>query len=53
MLGLNTATIIARIFVLVVAFSFHEFAHAWTAVYFGDETPRAMGRLTLNPLKHL
>ena len=27
---------------------FHEFAHAWTAVYYGDETPRR--HLTLNPL---
>jgi Zn-dependent protease len=26
----------------------HEFAHAWTAVYYGDETPR--NHLTLNPL---
>jgi Zn-dependent protease len=55
MLGqnLDAATLIARIFVLVVAFTVHEFAHAWTAVYFGDETPREQGRLTLNPLKHL
>lgn len=46
-------TLIARIFVLVTAFSVHEFAHAWTAVTFGDETPRINGRLTLNPLSHL
>jgi Zn-dependent protease len=30
----------------------HEFAHAWTADRFGDNTPRANGRLTLNPLAH-
>ncbi|MFQ5615193.1 MAG: site-2 protease family protein [Anaerolineales bacterium] len=53
MLDLNMPTLIARIFVLVVAFTVHEFAHAWTAVYFGDETPRTQGRLTLNPLVHL
>ncbi len=38
---------------LFVSFAIHEFAHAASAVYFGDETPRAEGRLTLNPLKHL
>jgi Zn-dependent protease len=31
----------------------HEFAHAWTAVRLGDETPRRQGRLTLNPLAHV
>jgi Zn-dependent protease len=31
----------------------HEFAHAFTADYFGDDTPRSQGRLTLNPLAHL
>ncbi|MBE0411800.1 MAG: site-2 protease family protein, partial [Anaerolineales bacterium] len=30
-----------------------EFAHAWTADRFGDNTPRANGRLTLNPVSHL
>ena len=53
MLGTSSATLIARLIVLVVAFTVHEFAHAWTAVLFGDETPRQQGRLTLNPLKHL
>jgi Zn-dependent protease len=31
----------------------HEFAHARTAVTFGDPTPRMMGRLTLNPKAHV
>ena len=31
----------------------HEFAHGLAADYFGDYTPRKMGRLTLNPLAHL
>lgn len=38
---------------LIVGFTVHEFAHAWTAVWLGDPTPRWQGRLTLNPLKHL
>jgi Zn-dependent protease len=53
MLDLDFSTLISRIVVLLTAFSFHEFAHAWTADYFGDDTPRYNGRLTLNPLAHL
>jgi Zn-dependent protease len=53
MLNLNPATLISRIIVLLTAFSVHEFAHAWTANYFGDSTPKINGRLTLNPLAHL
>ena len=51
--GLDLPTIIARVIVLLTAFSVHEFAHAWTANYFGDDTPGRYGRLTLNPLAHL
>ena len=38
---------------VVIAISFHEYAHAWAADRFGDTTPRAQGRLTLNPTAHL
>lgn len=38
---------------IVVALSLHEFAHAATADALGDPTPRALGRVTLNPLSHL
>jgi Zn-dependent protease len=37
----------------MIAFTIHEFAHAYTAVKFGDPTPREMGRVTLNPQRHL
>ena len=53
MLGLDLPTLISRIFIILIAFTVHEFAHAWTANYFGDDTPRLNGRLTLNPLAHL
>ncbi len=46
-------TLISRLITLVIAFSVHEFSHAWTANAFGDSTPKDAGRLTLNPLKHL
>jgi Zn-dependent protease len=36
-----------------LALTLHEFGHAWTAVHFGDPTPKEAGRLTLDPLKHL
>ena len=39
--------------VLLIALPIHEFAHAWAANSFGDDTPRLYGRLTLNPLAHL
>jgi Zn-dependent protease len=52
-LGLDIGTFIALLIALVIALSMHEFAHAWTANYLGDDTPRAYGRLTLNPLAHL
>jgi len=53
MLGLSIPTILSRILTLVIAFTFHEFAHAFVADRFGDTTPRSNGRLTLNPLAHL
>jgi len=41
--------------VCVVLFSvvLHEYAHGRVAYHFGDPTAKAMGRLTLNPLKHI
>lgn len=47
------AIIFSRIITLLIAFTVHEFAHAWTANHFGDDTPRMNGRLTLNPFAHL
>lgn len=38
---------------LILAITIHEFAHALVADRLGDPTPRAAGRLTLNPLAHL
>lgn len=38
---------------ILIATTFHEFAHAFVADKLGDSTPRNQGRLTLNPLKHI
>jgi Zn-dependent protease len=53
MLGIPLDQLIARLIALAICFTVHEFAHAWTADFFGDDTPRQYGRLTLNPLAHL
>lgn len=37
----------------ILALSAHEFAHAWVANQCGDNTAKMLGRLTLNPFKHL
>jgi Zn-dependent protease len=39
--------------VLVFSLSIHEAAHAWTASRLGDPTARMLGRVTLNPVKHI
>jgi Zn-dependent protease len=38
---------------LVVGISFHEASHAFVADRLGDHTAKALGRLTLNPMRHL
>ncbi len=38
---------------VIVAITFHEFAHAFVADKLGDDTPRRQGRLNLNPLSHI
>lgn len=38
--------------VLLFAISAHEAAHAWMSNYFGDDTARLLGRITLNPVAH-
>ena len=50
---LNVVVIFFEIVVLILAFSVHECAHAWAANRLGDPTARMLGRVTLNPIKHL
>jgi Zn-dependent protease len=42
-------------FIIAILFSLtiHEFAHAFVADRLGDDTPRRMGRLSINPIAHL
>ena len=39
--------------IILISLSFHEYCHARMADFLGDPTPRRMGRLSLNPLRHL
>jgi Zn-dependent protease len=39
--------------VLLFCLSFHESAHAWTALRQGDPTAQSLGRISLNPLVHI
>src|ERR1700750_1192497 len=38
---------------LLLAITLHEAAHAFVARYLGDNTASALGRVTLNPIKHI
>lgn len=49
----NPVELLFTILTLLIAITIHEFAHALAADRLGDPTPRAQGRLTLNPLAHL
>lgn len=52
----STDTLIQFLFVVpcvLIALTFHEFAHGYMAYKLGDPTAKNLGRLTLNPLKHL
>src|SRR5690349_11992326 len=38
---------------IIFAITLHEVAHGWVASWFGDQTAKLSGRLTLNPIKHI
>jgi Zn-dependent protease len=45
--------ILFELIAFLFAISVHESAHAWTANRCGDPTARMLGRITLNPIKHI
>ena len=53
----NPSALIAYLAAFCVAFvtgiAFHEFSHAWTANELGDDTAKRLGRVSLNPIRHL
>lgn len=56
LVGMNTSSLYGLLLTLpgvIIAITFHEFAHAYAAYKLGDDTPKMQGRLNLNPLSHL
>jgi len=50
---MNWIDVLLSLPAVFLAISFHEFAHALTAYWLGDPTPKNQGRLTLYPLAHV
>lgn len=50
---LHYVDILFQVIAFLFAISVHESAHAWTANLRGDPTARMLGRVTLNPIKHI
>jgi Zn-dependent protease len=50
---LQHVDILFQLIVFLFAISIHESAHAWMASRRGDPTARMLGRVTLNPIKHI
>lgn len=57
MMGLPELTLIQKVAVwalpVLLAVTLHEYAHGWAANKLGDSSAKMLGRLTLNPLKHI
>jgi len=45
--------VVFQLIAFLFAISVHESAHAWMANLRGDPTARMLGRITLNPIKHI
>jgi Zn-dependent protease len=52
-MNLSHVEIVFQIIAFLFAISVHESAHAWMANRRGDPTARMLGRITLNPIKHI
>lgn len=52
-MGFDLRAFLLMMAALVVCITVHEFAHAYAAYRAGDDTPRAQGRISLNPIDHL
>jgi Zn-dependent protease len=51
--GLSLYSLLLSFPVIIISLTFHEFSHAYVSYRLGDPTAKNLGRLTLNPLKHL
>ncbi len=53
MLNLSFAELLRIVPAILVGLTVHELAHSYVALLLGDDTPKRLGRLTLNPIKHI
>ena len=51
--GIDLKTFLLSLPIILIALVVHEVSHGYIAMKLGDPTARNLGRLTLNPLKHL
>jgi Zn-dependent protease len=49
----DPAALVGILVALLVGLTFHEFSHAFVADQLGDHRPRALGRVSLNPVRHI
>ena len=49
----DPAALAGIVIALLVGLTFHEFSHAYVADQLGDHRPRALGRVSLNPIRHI
>ena len=49
----DPAALLGIAIALLVGLTFHEFSHAFVADQLGDHRPRALGRVSLNPVNHI
>jgi Zn-dependent protease len=53
-MSMDTIVLIALMAIpIIIAITFHEAAHGYVANFFGDDTAKRAGRVTLNPIKHI
>jgi Zn-dependent protease len=51
--SLDIGQLVIVFFVLLFSLTVHESAHAWSAGHFGDMTAKRLGRISLNPVRHI
>jgi Zn-dependent proteases len=50
---ISIVSILLLVVIIVISMTLHEISHAYVAFWLGDYTPKAQGRLSFNPIKHL
>ncbi|MDY7109568.1 MAG: site-2 protease family protein [Planctomycetota bacterium] len=49
----RTVELVSWVFWVILSITLHELAHGWAALWQGDDTPRRLGRMTMNPVVHM